>query len=138
MSTHTKREVVLSDEKTRGIAARACYNAPDGTLVRFLTNDKRTLDQNRMLWPLLHIIAKNGKWYGAVLSEDEWKEVFISGIRPVTARPGYEPGTVIMTGLSSSRLSKEEFTALLELVLHYGATNGIDLEDPRSTQEDAA
>lgn len=131
MSAHTKREVILKDEKTRGIAARAVYNAPDGTLVRFVTDDDRTVDQNSMLHPLLRIIAQKSKWYGATLSPDEWKCVFMSGIREVKAIPGYHPGTVIMTGFSSSRLTKEEFSNLLDLILHYGAENGIDLEDPR-------
>lgn len=128
--------IVLRDEGLRAQAAQLIYKAPDGTHVTFQREEQRSRDQNDMLHPLLRIIAKQGKWYGATLSEDEWKCVFLSGIREVKAIPGYEPGTVIMTGLSSSKLTKEEFSNLLDLVLHYGATNGIDLTDPR--QEAAA
>lgn len=104
---------------------------PDNTRLTFDRDDQRTLDQNAMLHPLLRIIAGKLKWYGATLSEDEWKCVFLSGIREVKAIPGFEPGTVIMVGLSSSKLSKEDFSNLLELVLAYGAQHGVDLVDPR-------
>lgn len=127
----TKREVELTDDASRGKAARACYNAPVGTLVSFKTQDDRTLDQNAMMWPLLATIAKEVNWYGRYYTAEDWKTILSASLRGYEAVPGIDPGSMVVLGQSTSKMDKETFSNLIELILSFGAQQGVDLTDPR-------
>ena len=94
---------------------------------------KRTLDQNKKLWPLLHEISEQATLNGEHYDPEDWKLVFLSAlsrtkklesriIRGILGEP-------INLGRSSSKLEKELFSELIELIMHFGAENGVKFKE---------
>lgn len=123
--------IVLRNDAFRAEAAQLIYKAPDETRVTFQRGEKRSTDQNAMLWPLLEKIAKGVEWYGQYYSAEDWKTILSASLRGYEAAPGIDKGRMVILGQSTSKMTKEQFSDLLELTLAFGAQQGIDLEDPR-------
>lgn len=121
----------LSHSEARRRALDAVANAPEGARVK-IDEPKRTLDQNAMLWSLLDIIARTHPHGGAYRTPDEWKGLFMHACgKEVRFLPALADGKgYVPFGMSSSSLSKAEFSELLEFILAWAAENGIELERP--------
>ncbi|WP_197945365.1 recombination protein NinB [Oricola thermophila] len=132
--------MVLRNQEMKDEAIRLIQNPklPGDTRLTFERGDKRTLDQNAMLWPLLTKISKEVEWYGQYLTPDDWKHIFTAAHRHYEAVPGIDRGTMVVLGQSTSRMTKEQFSDLIEIILAFGAAHGVDLTDPREKQENAA
>jgi broad specificity phosphatase PhoE len=94
---------------------------------------KRTTDQNRKMWPLLEEVAQQATLNGEQYDAEEWKLIFLSAlsrtkklesriIRGILGEP-------INLGRSSSKLEKELFSELIELILWFGAENGVKFKE---------
>lgn len=90
--------------------------------------EKRTSEQNRLLWSALSDVSRQVVWHGEKLSPEEWKHVFSASLKRQRAVPGIDGGFVVL-GQSTSRLSKQEFSELLELVLAFGAQQGVEFSE---------
>lgn len=123
--------LVLRNEAIRAEAAQLVYKAPDDTRVTFRRGEQRSLDQNAMLWPLLEAISKGVEWYGKHYSAEDWKLILSASLRGYEAVPGIDSGRMVVLGQSTSKMDKETFSDLLELVLAFGVQQGVDLTDPR-------
>lgn len=125
--------LVLSSGAIRDRAIDWIRRAPSGTRIEFKA-PRRSLDQNSKLWASLSDISVQLKWHGEHLTADEWKLLFLDALnretRPV---PGINGG-IVRLGRSSSDLSKEEFSNLLELILMFGANHGVIFHDQPVTE----
>lgn len=130
-ASHT---IVLRNDDLRAEAAQLIYRAPPETHVTFRRGEKRTVSQNSLLWPLLTAISKGVEWYGKHYSAEDWKLILSASLRGYEAVPGIDPGRMVVLGQSTSKMDKETFSDLLELVLAFGAQQGVDLTDPRQEQ----
>lgn len=94
---------------------------------------KRTVSQNSKLWPLLEEISEQATLDGEQYDPGEWKLIFLSAlsrtkkleariIRGILGEP-------INLGRSSSKLEKELFSELIELILWFGAENGVKFKE---------
>lgn len=90
---------------------------------------KRSTDQNRLLWATLRDVSEQVVWYGKKLSSDDWKQIFTAGLKQQQAVPGIDGGFV-MLGSSTSRMSKREFSDLVELIHAFGAEHQVAWSDP--------
>lgn len=113
----------------RGLALAAVKAAPDGWVVR-ITPPTRSLDQNRLLWPILTTLSKRVLWDGDRLSADEWKDLLTASLRKQKVVRGVDGGLVFL-GLHTSSMDKGEFSDLLDLSLAFAAERGVALADPR-------
>lgn len=95
-----------------------------------LREAKRSDEQNRALWGLLRQITKQRPTHNNVQMSDElWKCVFMQALGvEMTMLPTLEGNGYFPVGHRSSRLTKSEFTALLELMLCWCAQQGIMVE----------
>ena len=90
---------------------------------------KRTTEQNSKLHPLLREVAAQATLNGERHSIEEWKLIFMSGLSKAKnleckiIRGIY--GEPINLGRSTSKLEKELFSELIELILWFGAENGV-------------
>jgi hypothetical protein len=98
--------------------------APIGTRITFQRN-KRSIDQNALLWARLSDIADQVVWYGQKLKPDDWKHIFTSSLRKARVVPGIDPGTFVVLGLHTSDMDKEEMTMLLDLIDAFAAEKGV-------------
>jgi hypothetical protein len=132
----TRYQLVIYGPKSREAALRAVNAAPVGTRVE-IKAEKRTNDQNALMWVLLTKLALALPWGGAKQTPDTWKLLFLDALRrELSQQPGMLPsidgsGAVVNVGTSSSDLSKEEMTLLIELILRFGDQHDISFDDER-------
>lgn len=89
----------------------------------------RTTDQNRLLWALLNDVADQVDWYGNKLAPDDWKHVFSASLKQQRAVPGLDGGFVVL-GQSTSRMTKREFSDLVDLIQAFGAERDVQFNTP--------
>jgi len=94
-----------------------------------LRRKARSLSQNRKLWPMLADIEKQVDWYGDSLNSEDWKVMFMSSLTRQRAVPGIDGGFVGLSG-RSSRLNKEEFSQLIELIYAFGSERSVAWSEP--------
>jgi hypothetical protein len=97
---------------------------------------KRTTDQNRKMWPLLEEVAAQATLNGVQYDAEDWKIIFLSGLNKskklqMKVILGIY-GEPVNLGRSSSKLDKELFSELIELILAFGAENGVIFKEDRT------
>jgi hypothetical protein len=126
--------LILNGQEARRKAVDWIRRAPVNSRVTF-QGPKRSLDQNSKLWASLTDIAEQVRWHGQKLSTDDFKCIFIAGLKQeLRAVPNLHNNGFITLGRSSSDLSKEEMSLLLELIVSWGAEHGVVFQDQRETE----
>ena len=90
--------------------------------------ETRSTDQNRKLWACLTDIAEQVDWYGQKLSAEDWKHVLTASQKKQRAVQGIDDGFVVL-GQSTSKMTVQEMSELLELAMSFGAQQGIKFKD---------
>lgn len=120
----TVREPIDRERATRWVAS-----APVGTRIEF-KKPKRTIPQNDRMWAMLTDIASQKEHAGRKYTPDQWKVLFMHACgREVQFIPALDNSTFIPWGQSSSDLSKEEMTSLIEFMFAWGAENSVTFHD---------
>lgn len=120
--------------QARREAAAYCMVAPDGSIAEF-KRKTRTLDQNAKLWPMLADIRRQVIWHGHVLTDDEWKDFFSAIILKQRVIPNMEGTGFIAVGGRTSKMSKQVFCELIELMYAFGADHDVIWSDPKQARE---
>ena len=121
--------LVLANDTIRDVAVSWCRKLPKDTRVTFKA-PKRTLPQNDKMWAMLTEISQQLSWHGIKLSPDDWKLVMLDGLkREMRLVPNIDGTGFVNLGRSSSDLSKQEFTDLIELIFAFGAQHGVVFSD---------
>lgn len=120
--------------KSRMVAAwdEARFLLKQGKRVRVEVSElapSRTVDQNSLLWAMLHDIAKQVPWPvdGTVqhLSAEEWKDILSSGLKKhQRIAQGVDGGFVIL-GVRTSKMTVAEMIELIEFIQYFGAEKGV-------------
>lgn len=92
-------------------------------------NDKRSTDQNAKLWAMLRDLSEQVIWHGSTLTDHEWKDVLTAGLKRQKVAPGIDGGFVVL-GAKTSKMTKAEFSELVEMLYHFGAQHGVKWTDP--------
>lgn len=121
-----KQTFVLVHTEARKRALAAVQTAPDG-FVTIVCEPTRNLDQNAALWAILHEISEQVVWHGRKLSPESWKHIFTASMKKMDVVPNLEGTGFVALGLSTSKMSKREFSDLLELIAAFAAERGIEL-----------
>jgi len=117
--------LILANDQVRARAKRWIDGLPEGTRFTF-SGPKRTLAQNDALWSALTDIATQVAYHGQKLSPEDFKLIFMDALnREVRIVPNTEGTGFVNLGTSSSKLSKEEASGLLEIVYGWGAAHGV-------------
>jgi hypothetical protein len=120
---------------SRENACKAIMGAPDGYWDT-IQDETRTLEQNRLMWPLLTLWEKyqplviNGKEGPA--SKEVWKTILLAGFRKETAeRPTFAlglDGELVPLGYSTRTMGKREFADFLTFILAATGLRGMELK----------
>ena len=117
--------LILDSPVSRERAASWARRAPSGTRCEFKAS-KRSLPQNDRMWAMLTDVARQVPWHGMVLKPDDWKLIFLDALkREVRAVPNLDGTGFVNIGRSSSDLTKQEMTGLIELIFAFGAERGV-------------
>lgn len=117
----TTIKLIGGEQRTRAQAAIA--RAPDGYVVT-IAEPSRTLDQNALLWPLLADIAR-AEPMGRKHTPDDWKAILMSACGWECQFQEGLDGRPFPLGFRSSKMTKAQFSDLLEYVLAFGAEHNI-------------
>jgi len=122
--------VVLWNAADREKVARWASKAPPGTRVEFKAT-KRSIPQNDRLWAFLTEIAEQVPWHGVRLSAADYKLLFLDALkRELRIVPNLAGNGFVNLGRSSSDLSKEEMSDLIEIITAWGVERGVQFNDP--------
>ena len=100
-----------------------------GPVVLTLGRQKRSLDQNSKLWPMLTDISKQVQWMidgrTDFLSPEDWKDILTAGLdKNQRVAPGIDGGFV-MLGKRTSKMNKKQFSELIEFIYWFGSDRGV-------------
>lgn len=121
--------IAIVSNSDRERAAKWSKQAPIGTRVEF-KEVKRSLPQNSRMWAMLTDVATQKTHCGRKYTTDQWKLLFMHACgREVQFIPALDNSTFIPWGQSSSDLSRQEMTDLIEFIFSWGAEHGVVFHD---------
>lgn len=120
-----KRIFVLgAHPESRQRAIQAVKEAADGMVVR-ISPPTRSLQANAAMWAMLTDISNQVIWHGRKLDQESWKHVFSSSLKKQDVVPNLDGTGFVVMGLSTSKMTKQEMSDLLELISAFGAQHGV-------------
>ena len=119
----TGQTVILGTNRQR---AHALVDAAPAGCVLNIRAATRTGEQNDKLWAMLSDISR-AKPQGRDYPPEIWKSLFMAsaGFTP-RFEPSLDGQGVVPIGYKSSRLSKAEFSDLIECISAFGAEHGVE------------
>jgi hypothetical protein len=125
----TRAILILSNDIVRSKAMERLRAAPAGSRVEF-KSPKRTLPQNARMWAMLTDVAAQVQWHGLKLTADDWKLIFLGGLKAeMRIVPNLDGTGFVNLGRSSSDMGKAEMSDLIELIAAFGANHGVEFHD---------
>ncbi len=129
--------VIIQSDRDRQKACAWVNQVPWGTRIEFKAT-KRTLPQNDLMWSLLTDIADQFPWHGVRLRADDWKLIMLDALKQeIRMVPNLNGNGFVNLGRSSSDLSKDEMTQLIELIIAWGTQNGVAFKLLKETEKTA-
>ncbi len=121
--------LVLASDAIRQKARGWILSAPRLTRVEFRA-PRRTLPQNARMWAMLTDMASQLPWHGLKLSAEDWKLIFLDALkREVRLAPNIEGTGLVNLGRSTSELTVQEMSDLMELIAAFGARHGVVFQE---------
>jgi hypothetical protein len=130
--------LVLSSPPIRAKALDWIKRSPDWTRLTF-QGPKRTLPQNDRMWAMLTDVATQVEHMGKRCPAEDWKVLFLHALgRETRFIPALDGHGFVPIGQSSSDLSVEEMTELIEFIFAWGAEHGVEFHEPENPAEKRA
>jgi hypothetical protein len=118
----------LTTPLARSRAMGMVQQAPNGAVVN-IRAATRTGEQNALMWALLSDISR-AKPEGRELTPDVWKSLFLHSLDHTQRfEMALDGNGVVPVGFRSSRLTKQQFSDLIEVIREYGARHGVEWSD---------
>lgn len=95
------------------------YLLAGNKLVLTIEQEKRSQEQNALMWSVLTDLSRQVMWHGQKLTKDEYKDLLTAGLKKQRAIPGIYGGFVVL-GSSTSKMTKQEMTDLITLAHAFG------------------
>ena len=125
----TRALLVLRRDVDRSKAVNWVASAPVGTRIEFKA-PRRTLPQNDRMWAMLSDVAQQKEHMGRRYTAAQWKVLMLHACgREIQFLPALDGSTFIPWGQSSSDLSKEEMSELIDFMGAWGAEHGVTFHD---------
>jgi hypothetical protein len=120
---------VLVSDRVRNNAVAAIRGAPDGARVE-VKAPRRSVSQNSAMWAALTDVATQVRWHGLTLDTSDWKLLFLDALKRENRMvPNLDNNGFVSLGRSSSDLTKEEMSDLIELIHAFGSNHGVVFHD---------
>lgn len=118
-----KKTFILHSSAHRNKAIDAVREAGDDYVVT-ISEPRRSLVQNALMWVLLQELADQVEWHGQKLTAENWKDMCTAALKQQEVVPGIEKGFVVL-GTSTRRMTKQEMSDLIEFIYAFGAAHGV-------------
>lgn len=117
--------VTIRGKADRERLHRWVEGVPDLTRVTF-HDPKRSLPQNAAYWSALTDISRQAEYHRLKLPPEDWSQLFLDALdRETRIMPNLDGTGFVNLRRSSSQLGHADFSNLLEIVMAWGAENGI-------------
>ena len=83
------------------------------------------------MWAKLSEISEQVVWYGKKLSAEDWKTVLTASLRQTRVVPTIDGDGFVPLGMSTSKMSVKEMSALLDLIDAFAAQQGVVFTENR-------
>lgn len=96
-------------------------------LVLEIKQETRSTEQNALMWSCLNDLSNQVTWFGKKLTKEGWKDFITGHLDGQDLLPNMD-GTgfiSIQRGRSTSKMSKAEMTAVIDLAHAFGAEQGV-------------
>ena len=126
-----RKVFVLAHDIARRNAVAAVQSAPPGFTVE-IKEPRRTTDQNALFWSLLTELSQacpNGRQH----TPDTWKLLVMHACGHACQFEMGLNGQPFPVGFSSSKLSKQQFSDLIDWIYAYAAEAGVVLHSAERT-----
>lgn len=94
---------------------------------------ERSTPANRLMWKLLHDVARQVQWAGTYLPPEDWKDLITALMRGQRMVPGLDGSGLVALGMRTSKMSVSEFSDLIELIYAEGTQRGVKWSADTST-----
>jgi hypothetical protein len=118
------QKFILYNRQCRDKAIEAVRLAGDEYIVT-ITEPKRSMVQNALMWVLLGELANQVEWHGQKLTAENWKDMCTAALRRQQVVPGIDGGFVVL-GTSTRKMTKVEMSELIDFVYAFGAQHGVE------------
>ena len=123
--------VIVNSQAVRDKIARWAMTVPWNTRVE-MKAPKRSVPQSDKMWASLTDIAQQQRYHGLRLSAEDWKLLFLDALKRETRMvPNLDGNGFVNLGRSSSDLSKDEMSNLIEIIMEWGARHGVIFQESR-------
>lgn len=117
--------IILNTPQAKATATTWIAKAPPETVATFKRN-KRSIPQNDRMWAMLTEVSEQVMWHGLWLDSEDWKKIFMKGLkRELRLVPDLDGTGFVDLSNSTSDLTKEEHSGLMELISAFGAQHGV-------------
>lgn len=123
-----KQTFILYGAQQRDKALEAVRAAGDEYVVT-VSEPKRSLVQNALMWVLLQELSEQVEWHGQHLTPENWKDMCTAALKKQEVVPGIEGGFVVL-GTSTRKMTKPEMSELIEFIYAFGAQHGVVFGTP--------
>ncbi len=97
--------------------------------------ERRTLEQNALMWAVLTDISKQLEWpvNGAMrkLAKEDWKDILSAGLKKEQRIAQGIDGGFVLLGQRTSKMSKTAMGDLIDLAYAFGAERGVTFTEPQ-------
>lgn len=122
-----QRRIFILKQNTRNVVFEWLQKCSEGVIVEF-RKPKRTIPQNSRMWAMLGDIA-DAKPDGHEHDPEDWKAVFMKALgHEVRFIHGLD-GEVFPVGFHTSKLNKDQMSALMDLIENYANEKDITLNE---------
>lgn len=123
------RPLVITGEAARKAICRHVLTAPEGHIVT-IKEATRNLEQNAKMWAMLADLENQTDWHGIKLNAEEWKDLLSAGLVQSRVVPNLDGNGFVILGQRTSKLTKSQFAALIELLYAFGTERGVVWSEP--------
>lgn len=125
-----KKLYKITGEVARKAICRHVLTADEGYIVT-IAEPSRNLEQNAKMWAMLADLSEQTDWHGNKLNPEEWKDLLSAGLVQSKVVPNMTGNGFVILGQRTSKLSKSQFAALIELITAFAVERGVIFGDER-------
>ena len=125
-----KKTLTITGEVARKAICRHVLAADEGYIVT-ISEPTRNLEQNAKMWAMLADVSEQTDWHGNKLNPEEWKDLLSAGLVQSKVVPNMTGNGFVILGQRTSKLSKSQFAALIELITAFAVERGVIFGDER-------
>lgn len=130
--TNDREDIHFALQWAQGVLRQ--WFSTHGEAALIVSEPRRTLSQNDKMWPMLEDLARQVDWPvdGVMqkLDREDWKHIMSAGLRNHQRVAAGKDGGFVVLGQSTKRLTKSEFSDLIEIIYEFGSTRGVVWSEP--------